>query len=196
MFESILKYLIGTGMITFLAKSFFEKWLDNKKAEYQAELGRQLEDFRIQKELISEQNRVKFTRLHEERALAIKELYSRLQDVCMEMDIYLNNLIEHFDKEDYLALKEYIDKNFLLAGKAVEKFVIYSRRNLIYFESEMADTLEEASNVLSKTMLKAIKPIRENNDLTEEDIKLIKLFNEEMPEIKKNLEDSFREILK
>lgn len=198
MFETIITFAVGavsiSGIITYLSKSFFEKWMDNKKEDYQAELNKKLEEFRIDKEQISEQNKVKFSRLHEERLIVIKELYIHIVGINAVSDIYIKKAIE-FSKVSVTNTesKFYEEQEFALT--ALRDYLVYSERNMIYFEEEFAEELQTFADIVHSMMDIVSLNIENKLEFGPEDDVVIDNFRRVVPLIKKGLEKRFREIL-
>lgn len=198
MLLEIAKYFISVGFVTgaivYLFKTFFEKWIDDKKADYQSELDRQLEDYRIQKELISDQNSIVFNRLHEERAVVIKDLYFKLVDMTASLNSYLNDVISFMNKTTDISRIDIIKKR-VQAYEILEEYVLYSERNIIFFDKEFSYKLQFFNRDTIK-LIKDISDYIENDEqFTEKEDDLLRDYRKTILAIKTELESRFRKML-
>lgn len=198
MLQEIIKYFISVGFVTgaivYLFKTFFEKWIENKKVEHQQELQLQLEAFRIEKEEISEQNKVRFSRLHEEKLIVIKELYKQIVDINVVADIYIKKAMEFAKvRGTNYDSKFYEEQEFALS--VLKDYTLYSERNMIYFEEEFAKELQSFNDIVHMMMRVVSFTIENKLEFKSKDDEVIENYRRIMPLIKKGLEKRFREIL-
>ncbi|GAA0229645.1 hypothetical protein [Metaclostridioides mangenotii] len=164
---TVINFTIGavslSGLIYFIFKKAFEYWLKAKETEHKKELDKQLEEFKLKKQSeldlkkegfkiertrLLEQSKLRFTKLHEDRAFAIKKLYLTLLSLTEKLNVYLNFAMDREDfiidgeiKEEYIARLEILEEN--LKNK-FEEFLNISDINLIYFS---ADTEKVLGNI-------------------------------------------------
>ncbi len=137
------KFLISTsvigGVIVWIFKEFlklkFSKEVEKQKGEI---------DNYFHKE------KLKFTKLHEERALVIRELYSRLFNYHKSLKSNLKD-VENVSEVEWEVKKKNIDTTFLVS----KEFSDYYHKNRILLSSELCDQIE----MLKNSHLEALKKI-------------------------------------
>lgn len=180
--QDILKFSIGTislsGAIVYLAKSIFNKVLD-----------KDLEKFKIEQQRIADEYKFKFSKLHEERAVVIRELYSKL----LEVEDCLSSAIKSIEKKQY-DLKIYKEMTFYIS-----QYMDYSNKNKLFFNKDIEYYLKELDAIIILILNLFPNDKCENKIEIEDYEKALELMNrmlkEALPEFKEKLETSFREIL-
>ncbi|MDU4843982.1 MAG: hypothetical protein E6342_17635 [Clostridium sp.] len=185
--ENILTFSIGTisvsTCIVFIAKAMFNKWIDVSLEKYKSKLNLELEEYKIEKQRVSDEYTFKFTKLHEERAIVIRELYSKLLDV----ENYISLIIKSIEEEGYDY--SYVEK----LHNSISPYIKYSNKNKIFFDEDIVHSLKEI-NAIIILIFNFLKDGSE--DLNDETITMMRMMlKEAIPEFKEKLEVKFREIL-
>ncbi len=126
--QNLLYFLIASGVIAFIIRSLFKQLL-NKDIE------------KFKNRLFLE--KIKFSKLHEERAKVIKELYEKLVDFENSM-ISLTKPIQWIEE-----LKE--KEKLKISSKKGNEFENYCKKNKIYFDGELCEILDEISKEMKKS---------------------------------------------
>ena len=123
-----------TGFFVWFLREYLKNWLDKDLEEYKYKLS-----------IESERDKIKYEKLHTERAEIIKEFYKKIVVVIGEV----NWLVEHLDYND--KTKEKSDKN-----PAISKFIElnnFYEINALYFESEIRKKAREMFKILTELLL-------------------------------------------
>lgn len=186
-----------------LKKTELSQELENHKQNLQSEtaihkltLDKDLEIFKGDLNRLSFEHQTKYSQLHSDRAETIKKLFGLLY----ELEIKMESLMRPFQ-----AIGEKpIDEKFQEAADSANEFVRFYKSNEILFNSKTSDLFER----INQSFLKAWKDFRLSRqfgqgaspDLSQELIQ--KEMNayydtllKEIPELKKELKDDFRNLL-
>jgi len=194
--ENILTFTIGSvsisAVIIFVAKNIFNKWLETRVMEHQHELDLKSEEFRIQKEEIAEKNKIKFTKLHEDRAEVIKTLYGML----VELQDYLTIYVEDMNNRNYS--EEVFENNRDKLFELIPVYINYTNRNMIFFNEKIAFNIREIEAIIIIIInLFERKPKDDNELKTNDELHMLSeiMIKEEIPKFKKDLEYDFQNLL-
>jgi hypothetical protein len=112
-----------TAVIGFFGKSLFNTYLTKQIETYKAELQR-----------LTNQHQITFSKLHEERAVVIKELYSKITN----LDIKMSNLGKKYETSNELSM----EKKWEQAVNSYYAFAEYYNVNRIYFNVGICKTID------------------------------------------------------
>ncbi|MEG2786936.1 MAG: hypothetical protein RR942_03860 [Romboutsia sp.] len=204
--ENMLTFSIGTisvsTCIIFIAKAVFNKWMDIEMEKYKLKLNSQLEEFKIEKQRLEDENKFKFTKLHEDRAVVIKNLYSMITEIELSIDDYMKyiKLIINRKNSWYMGIYEFQEELY----NKLNKYSRYYKNNKILFDDEIMIMLDEIEQLVSIVidLFELDEEICENQD-REDASKYIDtihhvariLNNEKMKLTKGKLENEFKNIL-
>ena len=202
--------VIGLG---YLLKKVFESKLSNQLEQYkkelqlenqnhQLELDKQFEQYRSELEISRLENQIKFGKLHEDRALVIKKLYSKLRILEGYMYSWTLPLQQVPNGENY---EDYIEKKRIDFNKSFSDFNDYYIVNAIFFEEKTCKIIDNIIKQVStnsqdfqeKDYLKAMGVTR-GEVANQAMLKASTVFNKvrnELPEVRKMLEHDLRLML-
>jgi len=178
------------GALAFVGRSLIGRWLDrdleNYKAKLQATNATELERLRADLELIAFEHETRFAKLHEKRAEVIAELYKRLVR-AMNSIRYMAEATQDPEKQPF---KEQLTKD---GAKHGSEFWTYFDEHRIYFNRDLCEKLDKIRVEFEMVYIW---------DLTSggpDDIKTwIKIWDKmhiRIPEIRKDIENTFRKML-
>lgn len=192
------------GLVGYLTKNLFEKFLETKIDAYKRNLDKELEVFKAELDKQSYEFQVKFSNLHVERAQLTKELYKKLKDFYGKMkrvhryanmlpppklndEIEVKLLTEL--RDSYIALSETFEENKIIfsksiSGKLSELTSSYWNHEFIYQKVRIYEHMQE------------IDKSEELKTETEKRYKeLYEIHYDRIPGILVNIEDEFRRLL-
>lgn len=190
--ESIIQFFGGaaalSGLFAYLGKKSIESYLAGK-----------LESHKKNLERIAAEHSIRFQHLHSERATVVKELYEKV----VSLDESLYSTLRRFQAVGEASLEEKVS----LLGRNFNELRIYFLPKRIFFEEslcELIDTiLESAKGIFYDITTYAVNTedlsYKYDRELFEERHQFWEkargIHENEISELKKNLEDEFRSIL-
>ncbi|SDG82248.1 hypothetical protein [Psychroflexus sediminis] len=195
--------LFGKKMIEY----FFSKTIELKKTElnqklenYKTKLEQQNRDFQHDLDLKLNEFNIQFSKLHQDRAEVIRQLYHKIIELQSAMTVFtrkVHPIIKSAEKEK----KERLDR----VNKAIHNFVNYYMPNKIYFDKDLAKKLDNLSNeyrtkgwdfAQMSSHLSEYKMAKGSYDIYQKKLdKISDIVIKEFPKIIEELEDEFRTIL-
>jgi uncharacterized membrane-anchored protein YhcB (DUF1043 family) len=182
-------FAIFATVLGLVARYGIKTYFDTRLQVYQSELDKELQ--RHQAELEKEQ--VQFSELHTRRAEVAAELYERF--VIFEED--MRALTTPIERKSAPSKEE----RFEAAAESGNKFLNYYMKNKIYFPSEVCDTIEELNGEMDEVHreFRIFTPFTDeyggNRDLDRWQDNWERVSQDEVPELKRELESHFRELL-
>lgn len=191
---------IALAVLGFLAKSLvnglLRKDLEKFKSSLVAETESTVEKLRYQLGLLAMEHQVKFSKLHEDRAEVIAELYSRLVEA-------------HWAGEGFVSPMEYVgepskEEKFKKALNASASFYQYFEKKKIYLPKALCDQLDSFVKTIREQSVNfgvylmhppEHLPPNVEKEKTEAWHKAWKTFEEKVPKAREALEDELRAIL-
>lgn len=185
--KNLLTYLTSISVITFaigyLLKVFIENFFNKEIKRYETELNE-----------LTKREEIKFSRLHEDRALITKELYKRLylleKQLIPYMDIIRDDMAKFFKEEYHYEVV-----------KSVYDFIEYANENIIYYEENIASLINEIGEIVKVLNLNAFVwqkvglPLKETDFDEDWANNVYVIVTTKMPILKKELENAFRDVL-
>jgi len=157
-------------------------------------LSKDLESFKGQLQLAAFEHQVRFSRLHERRASILADLYSKIVQLHGAASSFVHWYASDRDEEKDRRLKE--------LWQAADEYRGYFERHRIYFDEPTCTIVDSLNDALSKatSVLAAITHDRNYLAVTQEQAfglwkTAVGVLDENVPKLKKALEDRFREIL-
>jgi hypothetical protein len=199
LFQNLGSFLIGSGVIGFVAKSLFEHSMDKGLATYKLQLDKQAEAYKHELQLITQQHKIQYSKLHVDRAEVINQLYQKLVAMESAMQSYMSpiNLSPQLTREERQKV----------AGVAAQEFFGYFHKSEIFFDPSICQLIDE----MSKQYALAWSEFTSYDDQASRDaaasdaefrkerIKVFKsafaILSEKIPPIKQKLEYEFRVLL-
>lgn len=205
---------IAAGLIGYIAREAMTSYFNKQEQDFQAEIDKEVQKFqseldkelqktqteldkeihRVQSELEKEQ--IVFSGLHEQRAEIVSEFYAKMS----EFDEDMRDMVNPFIPSGDTPREERIDE----AAESGEEFRRYYREKKIYFPPHICETVE---NLLKeyRDMFQEFSVSRIHDDQDthyepgESSEKWVEnwqsLTEDEIPELREELEDHFRDLL-
>jgi len=201
-FGEIIVAIGGSGVLfatmAWLMRSiinhFLSKDLESFKLILQKESQQELMRLQSSLQLIQLEHQVRFTKLHENRARIIAEIYSRL----VKLHRTASTFVRMYHSVDDTKNKENIKQ---LWG-CLDNFTEYFEKHRIYFNQNTCSEIDCLINALSKAVSTLIFFIQEagaieptTHEVYIEWDKAMTIMEGDVPKIKKSLEGSFRGLL-
>lgn len=213
--QDINWYEIGKIVIPSLVALIFPFitywWLSRKMANYQKDLSKEIESYKIElnKELENYKFQLqsefqmsfyefqtRFSQFHQQKSLALSELYSIL--------IELGTAVDH---TFYWTTEEDRKCKFKKAMNGYNKYIDYYLKNQIFFDDELCISIEDIRDLISKMMDCYVSSdfylqAENSSDLLphiaqtrKEELEIHNIFKEKFPELRQKLRNEFRQIL-
>jgi hypothetical protein len=190
-----------------LINYFFDATIELKKAElnqdlenHKKELEQQNKDFQHSLDLKLNDFNIRFSKLHQDRAEVIKELYYKVIELQSAMTVFTSRIhliIEDPEKEK----KERIDR----VNKGFNDFVDFYIPNRIYFEKGLVEKLDNLLNeyrnkgfdfgYMSKYLSESSGPKEFYGEYHQKTKEISNFVIEEFPKVIEELAEEFRELL-
>lgn len=187
--EELGIFAVGATVIGWVAKDSIIQYFEKELNKYEAEIDKELK--RLQAELDKEKHQ--YSQLHDDRARITAELYEKF--VVFEEDMRsLTDPVEYPNepqKEDKLQT----------AAESGNEFLNFYMKNKIYFPPEICDTIEDLHDEMQSVYNKfgIYKPYKSGpgdpQDTGEWMDAWKRVTEDEVPELKEELEDHFRGLL-
>ncbi len=166
--SDLIRFAIITGAISYIIKYYFDK---------------KFEEFKNR----MEQEKIRFSKLHEKRGEVICKLYGLLDDLDKTMGI----LTSPAEFTGDLPRKEKIQN----AAESGDRFVEYYSKNAIYFREDIEILLNELKSNFRKSFIIYNLSPHHGEKEWDEKIKAWEIIIDKIPPLKKKLKDEFRRIL-
>jgi hypothetical protein len=215
----IIKYLISasfiTGTIVFIAKLAVGKIFDGLENKYKHKLNaeliafesdkqRLLEAFKANQQKLLDENKIRYTRLHADRADVIVETYKRLVKLETKIDTFIKSITL---KYDYITDISNIDNEFRESinegyNNSIEElqedmfcdFFYYVNENNIFFTGDLTESFNELNRNLNR--MNILKGIAKRDAVgADELINPLKLVIEKIKKIEEEIQKEFRSLL-
>ncbi len=185
------------GVLGYFAKSLVSQLLakdiENHKSKIKFEIDLELTKFKSEIEKSAFEHQTRFSKLHDKRAEVIADLYSRIVDLYIHVNVFTKI-------EMPITEKNQKEKKRKLWG-AVEHYRDYFFKHKIFLEQELCNKIEQLDSSMSLPISKLMMHIEkygQNNDFApviEAWQQAQKTIDTSVKEIKQEIEDEFRVIL-
>jgi hypothetical protein len=183
---------IGTG-ITYLLKTLGKQFMDQNLEIHKMQLNQQLQSHKAELDLIN----VKQYRLHDKRIDTIQEVYEKLTEFYLDLDTLIR-----WKNVTGLSEKQIKQQQFDEANKTFEsgnKFTRYYTMNKLYFSVEMCEKIDEIIKEMRSCQYDLTiqyQWINLSAEMTMDSFKKAReKLEKEVPKLKEQIENEFREIL-
>jgi hypothetical protein len=183
---------IGTG-ITYLLKTLGKQFMDQNLEIHKMQLNQQLQSHKAELDLIN----VKQSRLHDKRIETIQELYEKLTEFYLDLDTLIR-----WKNVTGLTEEQIKQQQFEEANKTFEsgnKFTRYYTMNKLYFSVEMCEKIDEIIKEMRSCQYDLTIQYQWMNlsaEMTMDSFKKAReKLEKEVPKLKQQIENEFREIL-
>lgn len=182
-------FAIGATVVGWVAKNAISQYFDKELSKYQSEIDKEIQ--RYQTEL--EKDKLQFSELHTERAQITAELYERF--IIFEED--MRKATDIVGRENDPSRDELIEE----AAESGNEFINFYMKNKIYFPPEVCETVEELQEEMSDIFneFRIFKPYESSRHRPQNLDRWTEIWErvteEEVPELKYDLENQFRNLL-
>jgi len=187
--EELGIFAVGATVVGWVAKSTINQYFEKELSKYEAEIDKELSRFEAE----LDKEKLQFSQLHNERARITAELYERF--VVFEEDMRsLTDPIEHTDSPSK-------DDKLQTAAESGNEFINFYMKNKIYFPPRICDTIEELHSEMKSvhTEFSILEPYRSSPGDPQNPKDWLEAWEniteDEVPELKEDLEEHFRELL-
>lgn len=176
--EELGIFAVGATVVGWVVRDVISQYFDKELNKYQSEL---------------EKEKVRFSQLHNERAKITAELYERF--VKFEDD--MRSLTTPLEQQSSPSKDEKLET----AAKSGNKFLSFYMKNKIYFPPDICETIEELNDELRGVYneFQIYEPYNHTptspQDTGQWHDSWKRVTEEEVPELKSELEQHFRELL-
>lgn len=184
-FAGLLAWLIRSALIQFLSKD-----IEAYKIELAAESAKELEQLKHHLQIITKEHEVRFSALHEKRAVCLSELYLLLEEAFYRaelFDVFLRT-------SDFESLKAQAEEDF----KTNSELSRYFKKNKLYLSKATADQMEKLISVIDGAASNYTGYHDEPEESREKVFEAMKVWNNEsgkLLSVMKLIEDEFRTML-
>ncbi|MBI2415639.1 MAG: hypothetical protein HYV33_03195 [Candidatus Kerfeldbacteria bacterium] len=177
--KNILYFFIGSGILAFLIRSIIKHWLNKDFEKYKLEVLK-----------LAEEHKIKFDRLHSERAEVIKNLYGKLSKSITSMQSLISPV--QFDGQK-------IEDKMNKAVEEANDFIEYYDQNKIFFQKELCVLLDTITLSLKESFKlfkrKDHEPDKSSNEVLDFWDQAWNKISSDVPKAKEKLENEFRKLL-
>lgn len=163
---------------SWVIKKYFEKMFDKDLEKFKSDLEKQSIKFRI-----------RYEKMHSERAEIIKELYKKIVQTFRAFHSYMNPFQNDPESQE---------KKGKEASVCANNFTDYYEENRIFVDENLAKEIDKLSDVLKKAWVEfEISRFNKTNKISyvENWNKAWKIISEDTPTIKTKIEEEFRKII-
>ena len=199
---SIIPTLLGTLITLFLTEKVkggvkirFEKKLEKLKKEHSIEIAK----FQAEISTLKSKENFKFTKLHEKRFEVLEKIYCLINVALSELHKYIMPAKIIPEGGDYDENEDKLEAKFV---EAHNEFVNYFSDNKIYLSESIASSIEvyiketnEVYHDYSENHLMRKMGDNSNHEAWQKAAKAYKKIPGKVLPLKKQIEDSFREVL-
>lgn len=190
---TILGFLLREWVSTRIRKSIEHEYA-TKLARMKAELDGKLEGMRAAYRKILDENQIRFSQFHSDRADATKTLYQRIADMEAAVGAVVA-LHQHGDEDVRTERKK-------AAAQAAEELLNFFSRSRIFFSKSDCDLIEKLHGTAQESFVNYTTydnvPVMENNDRSdqrERQYKAWQTMQGDFQDVRKSLETQFRRAL-
>jgi uncharacterized membrane-anchored protein YhcB (DUF1043 family) len=187
--EELGIFAVGATVIGWVAKDVINQYFEKELNKYQAEIDKELS--RFQAELDKE--KLQFSQLHNERARITAELYEKF--ILFEED--MRSLTDPMERGEEPPK----DEKLQTAAESGNEFINFYMKNKIYFPPEICDTIEDLHEEMKSVynQFGIYKPYESRPGDPQDPGEWLEMWKrvteDDVPELKEELENHFRELL-
>lgn len=172
-------------------KNEYDEKLESHKAALKLESALEVEKLKADLAIASAERHLRFSQLHEKRAVVIAETYALLRKLLSRMSEYVKIFEPAGDKPR--------DERRAEAANAHRDFIEYYAANSIFIPRIANDKLHAINKEITKTYYEFFYQVDTNKNQNRDDadtwLKVFNRMNEEIPTALGELEDEFRQVL-
>lgn len=198
--QNIGVFGVGSGILAYLIKQLFA-----------ISINRDLEKFKSDLKLLTIEHQIKYSRLHSERAEILKNIYQKIVELQSTVNqiIYIRKTFPR--TEDRVQQLQNLAEEFKLLTERVKEFSAYFELNKLFFNEVLCQLID---NLLERfwniyRLMNIVPPIPDHpiykaHNFSLEDffvsenkeaISFLDMNNEEIPKLKQELENQFRNLM-
>lgn len=184
--------ITAIAVVKYLSKKLLDGWLQKKIDYYKNELNKDYEKYKTDIQLLAKENELRFSKLHNDRVEVIKNIYSKIVDVELNLFTLVRILRnESPDKPDWMNLITKTDQSF-------HDLQYYYTQNRIYFTADDCSLFSDICTLIIELFdIKIFTDYIQDKKKIEDEWfeKADKLINSEIPKLQFRIENIFRNIL-
>lgn len=198
--QNIGVFGVGSGILAYLIKQLFA-----------ISINRDLEKFKSDLQVLTIEHQIKYSRLHTERAEILKNIYQKIVELQSTVNqiIYIRKTFPR--TEDRVQQLQNLADEFKLLTERIKEFSAYFELNKLFFNEVLCQLI---NNLLEKfwniyRLMNIMPPIPDHpfykaHNISLEDffasenkeaISFLDMNNEEIPKLKQELENQFRNLM-
>ncbi|MBN1052221.1 hypothetical protein FDB28_10380 [Clostridium botulinum] len=210
----IISIIIGGGFVTvavvYIGKIFIGKIFDGMVETYKHKLSTELEKFKVEQQKLLNEYKIKYSRLHDDRANIIIELYRKLVKLQKEIELFTlnaesinevmtddideNNVIFEIRKDEEV----YKNRCSELQEEMFDDFINFVYENTIFFTDDLMKLLNELIKLFCAMKILtgiAKESIEDKRKFSYSVISNSELGIKKIKDVKKEIEKEFRSLL-
>jgi len=198
--QNVGTFGIGSGILALLIKSLVANSLNKDLEAFKSTLSKDVETFKSNLQLATIEHHVRYSKLHEDRAQVIKELYGKLVD----LDLAIYSVLKYFQPVGESSIEDKVKEY----GRLHDEFNKFLIPNRIYFGVDTCKVIDSLLLLSRDTFFDITTyPVSIHDPqyvhgprelLTERAEyweKARKVFDTDIKELKEKIETQFREML-
>lgn len=179
LFQNLGIFSIASGLIVWLIKQLFKQSFNKDLEKFKADLSKEAIQFRI-----------RYEKLHSERAEVVREVYKKISRTHRALKSYVNILQLSGETPEEEKRKK--------AMSEIADLIVYCDENRIFFEKKLSEEidslLQNFVKICNQFNCSKLEMDGNHRDVKEWD-KAWRQISEETPKVRKIIEDKFREII-
>lgn len=203
--DDFLKYFgfISLGSVTivsiigFIAKSVINTWLNSKIENYKATLSKEVEEYKSNLQRLANEHNIRYSKLHNDRAMIIEHLYSQLFKMEKSMREFINPVKLSTDPPRKEKGKTAVEDANSFVDFYYEKKIFFSENICNLIENINKEIRQSFDFFIWYSLPNSIDEYFSNITPKQREIwvEAWDKIDRNVPELRKELEDQFRELL-
>lgn len=183
--KNLIYFFIGSGILAFLIKSITKHFLN-----------KDFEKYRLNLQKLVEEHKIRYSTLHEERAVVIKNLYQKLDCAVVSMQSLISPI--------QLSGEQTKDEKIKKAVDDANLFIRYYSENKIFFSKSTCSILDKINHELKDSFInyKTKEALEEGRSISSDaSTKSLDYWSsawqkisKDVPQVQESLADEFRKI--
>lgn len=125
-------FAVSSGFFIWLVKKIFEVFIDKDIEKYKDKLNQELQKFKNELKIVEIEKQVAYTRLHNDRAELIKQLYQKVVKLRINLSEFTRTLDNKLETRE-----DDVEKNMNILFNEVDSLSLFYSENKIYFNEKI-----------------------------------------------------------
>lgn len=125
-------FAVSSGFFIWLVKKIFEVFIDKDIEKYKDKLNQELQKFKNELKIVEIEKQVAYTRLHNDRAELIKQLYQKVAKLRINLSEFTRTLDNKLETRE-----DDVEKNMNILFNEVDSLSLFYSENKIYFNEKI-----------------------------------------------------------